>query len=107
MRALVLDSYGAPFKLTEVVPPTPGDGQVLVRIKASGVNPLDIKIWSGEAAHAKQPLPAILGIDLAGVVDLPPINQVGSGVRIPADERSRHGTNPVYGGRNHLSSTDR
>ena len=39
--------------------------------------------------------------------DLPPINQVGSGVRIPADERRGHGTNTVYGGRDHLPSTDR
>jgi len=42
---------------------------VLVRIKASGVNPLDTKIHAGEAGHARQPLPAILGIDLAGIVE--------------------------------------
>lgn len=39
--------------------------------------------------------------------DLPPINQVGFGVRIPADERRGHGTNTVDGGRDHLPSTDR
>jgi NADPH:quinone reductase-like Zn-dependent oxidoreductase len=33
------------------------------------VNPLDLKIYDGEAAHARHPLPAILGIDLAGVVE--------------------------------------
>ncbi len=43
-------------------------GQVF-RIDASGVNPLDLKIHSGDAAHARQPLPTILGIDLAGVVE--------------------------------------
>jgi NADPH:quinone reductase-like Zn-dependent oxidoreductase len=41
----------------------------LVRIKASGVNPLDAKIRSGQAAHARQPLPAVLGMDLAGTVE--------------------------------------
>jgi NADPH:quinone reductase len=41
----------------------------LVRIKASAVNPLDLKIQQGEAPHARQPLPAVLGIDLAGVVE--------------------------------------
>jgi NADPH:quinone reductase-like Zn-dependent oxidoreductase len=44
-------------------------GQVLVRICASGVNPLDTKIRAGKAAHAKQPLPAVLGLDMAGVVE--------------------------------------
>ncbi|MER8786243.1 alcohol dehydrogenase catalytic domain-containing protein, partial [Mesorhizobium sp. M1006] len=52
-----------------------GDGEVLVRVRASGVNPLDTKIRAGAAAHAKHPLPAILGIDLAGVVE-----QVGPSV---------------------------
>jgi NADPH:quinone reductase len=45
------------------------DKEVLVRIAASGVNPLDTKIRAGAAAHARHPLPAILGIDLAGTVE--------------------------------------
>ena len=49
--------------------PAIGAGQVLVRIKASGVNPLDTKIRSGKAEHARVALPAILGMDLAGVVE--------------------------------------
>lgn len=69
MRALVMDSAGSPFKLTEIARPTPGKGEVLVRIEVSGVNPLDTKIRTGNAAHAKQPLPAVLGMDLAGVVE--------------------------------------
>jgi NADPH:quinone reductase-like Zn-dependent oxidoreductase len=75
MRALVLDAYNAPFRLSDVARPAAGPGQVLVRIAASGVNPLDTKIRAGAAAHAKHPLPAILGIDLAGEVVA-----VGSGV---------------------------
>src|SRR5271170_3984580 len=43
--------------------------QVLVRISASGVNPLDTKIRAGQAAHARQPLPAVLGLDVAGTVE--------------------------------------
>lgn len=69
MRAAVLDAYGAPFRLATVARPDPGPGQVLVRVAASGVNPLDTKIHAGVAEHAKQPLPAILGIDLAGTVE--------------------------------------
>ena len=47
----------------------PTSGQVLVRVQASGVNPLDTKIRAGKADHAKQPLPAVLGLDMAGVVE--------------------------------------
>jgi NADPH:quinone reductase-like Zn-dependent oxidoreductase len=42
---------------------------VLVRVHASGVNPLDTKIRGGKAPHARQPLPAVLGVDMAGVVE--------------------------------------
>jgi len=75
MQAAVLDSPGAAFRVAPVPRPHPEPGQVLVRVEASAVNPLDIKIRAGQAAHARQPLPAILGIDLAGVVEA-----VGSGV---------------------------
>ena len=63
MRALFLESYDAPFTLAEVPRPEPDNGEVLVRIKASGVNPLDTKIRAGRAAHARVKLPAVLGID--------------------------------------------
>lgn len=69
MRALVVDAANAPYRLTRLDIPTPNSGQVLVRIKASGVNPLDSKIRAGNAAHARQPLPAVLGMDLAGVIE--------------------------------------
>jgi len=68
MRALIVDSANGPLRLASIQRPVPGAGEVLVRIKASGVNPLDGKIRSGQAAHARQPLPAVLGIDLAGTV---------------------------------------
>src|ERR1700688_4962489 len=86
MQAAVLDGQGAAFRIASLPRPTPQPGQVLVRIEASAVNPLDIKIRAGQAAHARQPLPAILGIDLAGVVEA-----VGSGVA-----SFRHG-DEVYG----------
>lgn len=75
MKALILDQYAAPFRLADIATPVAGPNQVLVRIKASGVNPLDTKIRAGKADHAKQPLPAILGIDLAGTIEA-----VGPGV---------------------------
>jgi NADPH2:quinone reductase len=68
MRAVVLDEFGAEPTLRMVPRPVPGPGQVLVRVESSGVNPLDIKIRAGAAAHARVSPPMILGIDLAGVV---------------------------------------
>jgi NADPH2:quinone reductase len=75
MRALVLEEYKAPLRLAEIARPIPQAGQVLVRIKASGVNPLDTKIRAGAAEHARHPLPAILGMDMAGIVEA-----IGTGV---------------------------
>ncbi|HEX4093180.1 MAG TPA: zinc-dependent alcohol dehydrogenase family protein [Trebonia sp.] len=68
MRALVLEEFGREPQLRSVPRPVPGPGQVLVRVESSGVNPLDIKIKAGAAAHARVTPPMILGIDLAGVV---------------------------------------
>ncbi len=68
MAAAVLEEHGGPLNIRDVGRPTPAPGEVLVRIEASGVNPLDTKIYAGKAPHARQPLPAILGIDLAGTV---------------------------------------
>ncbi|KAF1048274.1 MAG: Zinc-type alcohol dehydrogenase-like protein [Herbaspirillum frisingense] len=68
MQAAVLAQFGAPLTLADTDIPPLRPGQVLVRVSASGVNPLDTKIQSGNAAHAQIRLPAILGIDLAGVV---------------------------------------
>lgn len=69
MQALVVDAVDAPFRLATIHKPVAGPGQVLVRIKASGLNPLDAKIRSGQAAHARQTLPAVIGMDLAGIVE--------------------------------------
>lgn len=69
MRAAIIDAAGQPFRVIELVRPVPTHGEVLVRIHASGVNPLDTKVRAGQAAHARQPLPSVLGMDLAGVVE--------------------------------------
>ena len=69
MKAYVVDTPNGPFAEVEMPTPVPLDGQVLVRIRASGINPLDTKIRAGEGGHAKQPLPAVLGLDMAGVVE--------------------------------------
>ena len=69
MYALTVSESNGPLTRTELLTPQPAAGEVLVRVKASGVNPLDAKIRAGKAAHARHPYPAVLGIDLAGVVE--------------------------------------
>jgi NADPH2:quinone reductase len=68
MKAIVLEDFGTAPVLRSVPRPVPASGEVLVRVEASGVNPLDVKIVAGAAAHARVTPPMILGIDLAGVV---------------------------------------
>ena len=65
----VVDQPGSAFRKVELARRPLRANEVLVRICASGVNPLDTKIRRGEAAHAQQPLPAVLGLDMAGIVE--------------------------------------
>jgi NADPH:quinone reductase-like Zn-dependent oxidoreductase len=72
MKAVCIYSYGGPGVLSyEDAPrPHPGDGEVLVRVHAAGINPVDWKIREG---HLKEmlhhTLPLILGWDVSGVVE--------------------------------------
>ncbi len=68
MKAAVVETPDGDFNLKDVPMPALKPGHVLVEIHASGVNPLDAKIRSAAAGHAQQPLPSILGLDMAGVV---------------------------------------
>ena len=55
MKAYIIEQPDGPFVETEIARPLPAQGQVLVQVHASGVNPLDTKIRAGKAGHAKQP----------------------------------------------------
>ncbi|WP_434641897.1 zinc-dependent alcohol dehydrogenase family protein [Klebsiella sp. I138] len=69
MKALILNSYDVKaFTASQIAIPTPGQNEVLVKIHASGVNPIDYKIREGSATYATPELPAVLGTDLAGEV---------------------------------------
>ena len=71
MKAVLLYEYGPAENLRYEDTPDPkyGENEVLVRVKATSINPIDYKLRSG-AAKARMPLelPAILGRDLAGEV---------------------------------------
>jgi NADPH:quinone reductase-like Zn-dependent oxidoreductase len=70
MRAIQIQSHGG-LEVLEVITlpdPRPGDGEALVRVKASAVNPLDGIVRMGEFPIAKRP-PLILGEEAAGIVE--------------------------------------
>jgi len=84
MKAIRIHEFGGPevLKLEDVPEPRPAAGQVLVRVRAVGVNPVDTYIRGG--AHAVKPaLPYTPGLDAAGEVEA-----VGEGVtRLSAGQR--------------------
>lgn len=76
MKAIVVQEFGGPevLRVEDVPVPMPGRGEILVRVHAAGVNPVDTYIRGG--AYARKPsLPYTPGYDAAGVID-----QVGEGV---------------------------
>ncbi len=70
MKAVLLRETGGPERLevTDVPEPELVDGQVLVRVRAAGINFLDVLVRQGRYPQAP-PLPAILGSEVAGEVD--------------------------------------
>jgi NADPH2:quinone reductase len=76
MKAMVVREFGGPeqLQLADVPTPKPAPGEVLVRVRAASVNPVDYKIRRS-GAWARVPMPAIIGYDAAGVIEA-----VGDGV---------------------------
>jgi NADPH2:quinone reductase len=70
MKAIVVREFGGPdvMKLDEMPAPTPGPGQVTIRVRAVGVNPVDGYIRSGTYAR-KPTLPYTPGTDVAGTIE--------------------------------------
>src|SRR3954469_1228462 len=68
MQAVVIRETGGPevLRLEEVEPPSPADGEVLIRVRAASVNPVD---WKYRRGLAQKPLPAVLGNDVSGTVE--------------------------------------
>jgi NADPH:quinone reductase-like Zn-dependent oxidoreductase len=86
MKAVRIHRFGGPevIRLDEVPVPEPGPGEVLVRVRASSVNPVDYKIRNGGYVPEDR-LPYTLGRDVAGTVE-----RRGSGVDVFAE------SDPIY-----------
>src|SRR5712691_10967358 len=69
MQALVLRQTGDPdvLRLEEAERPEPGDGQVLIRVRAAAVNPID---WKYRRGLMPKQLPTVLGNDVSGTVEV-------------------------------------
>jgi propanol-preferring alcohol dehydrogenase len=77
MKMMVLRAVGKPLVLVEQPDPTPGPGELLVRVEACGVCRTDLHIVNGELPDSK--LPLVPGHEIVGIVEA-----LGSGVTAPA-----------------------
>jgi NADPH:quinone reductase-like Zn-dependent oxidoreductase len=69
-RAVFAESYGGPevLALQDIELPEPGQGQVLVDVRAAGTNPIDYKLYSGDMGNDPGNLPMPIGLEVAGVI---------------------------------------
>ena len=83
MRAIIQNEFGGPLTLSDAPKPAPLPTEVLVRVHAAGVNPVDWKTRAGGGMAGMQTFPFINGWDVSGVVE-----EVGFGVTTlkPGDE---------------------
>ena len=76
MRAIAEERFGGPITLMDLPVPEIGRGEVLIRVRAAGVNPFDWMVADGALeGEQKHRFPLILGFDAAGVIE-----RVGAGV---------------------------
>ena len=88
MKAIVVHEYGGPevLKYEDYPDPVAGPGEVLVRVAAASVNPIDYKRRAGltKKTSIPSPFPGLIGVDVAGtVVNIGP----GSGRPLPSATR--------------------
>jgi NADPH2:quinone reductase len=69
MRAVAVSRFGESPKVIETMKPVAGPGQLLIKLAASSMNPMDFRLASGEWRPAPAIFPMVLGVDGAGVVE--------------------------------------
>jgi NADPH:quinone reductase-like Zn-dependent oxidoreductase len=70
MRAVIVNEYGGTPVVAEIPTPQPGPSQVLIKMRASGVNPMDSWLASGAQRSEAATFPMVLGADGAGIVEM-------------------------------------
>jgi NADPH:quinone reductase len=68
VRAVALHEPGGELSLVELPVPEPGPGEVLVRVWASSINPIDVRVSTGNYPWGKYEYPVVPGYDVAGTV---------------------------------------
>lgn len=68
MRAVLLSETGGPevLRIEDVPTPEPADGEVLIRVRAASINPID---WKQRRGLSQKQLPAVLGNDISGTIE--------------------------------------
>jgi NADPH:quinone reductase-like Zn-dependent oxidoreductase len=68
MRAVMLKETGGPevLRVEQIPTPEPGDGEVLIRVRAASINPID---WKQRRGLSPKDMPAVLGNDISGTVE--------------------------------------
>jgi NADPH:quinone reductase-like Zn-dependent oxidoreductase len=69
VRAVTVSDYGASPVVMDLPTPAARPGQVLIKLAAAGMNPMDAKLASGEWRPEPATFPMVLGVDGAGIVD--------------------------------------
>src|SRR5256884_10002344 len=69
MRAVIVNEYGGTPVVAEVPTPQPGPGQVLMKMRAAGMTPMDRALATGDWKPAPATFPMVLGADGEGVVE--------------------------------------
>ena len=69
MRAITVTEYGATPAVAELPTPEPEEGQVLLKLRAAGMNPMDRTLASGDWRPMPATFPMVVGADCAGVVE--------------------------------------
>jgi NADPH:quinone reductase len=69
VRAVTVSDYGASPVVMDLPTPAAGPGQVLIKLAAAGMNPMDAELASGEWRPEPATFPMVLGVDGAGIVE--------------------------------------
>ncbi|GED95949.1 alcohol dehydrogenase [Lentilactobacillus buchneri subsp. silagei] len=76
MKAMVLEAFNHPLQMREYPIPEPAQGEVRIKVKATGICFTDVKIYRGLMGALSKKLPIVMGHEVAGIVDA-----IGTGVK--------------------------